>query len=215
MSSFVKPFSSSPLPNVEIQNIQDSDVLSYNKSSGNWINHPLPSLSNTVTTSGTGIYTSGDGSSLSPLTFVPIDVSTPLSGDGSSLSPLTFTWPITSKGDLLSYSSDVARLPVGIEGQTLTPNTSQPIGLSWQNPGDGTTISDTFPLSFLGVTVSSPINGNGTSSSPLTFTWPINTKGDIQTFSNVPTKLAVGTAGQALTPNTSATTGLQWENPGD
>lgn len=213
--SYTKPFSFSPIPNVEIQSVQNNDILSYNQSSGSWTNRPLPTVSNTVTTTGTGIYASGDGSSLSPLTFLPINVNDPITGDGTSASPINFTWPITSKGDLITYDTTVDRLAVGSNGQALVPNSSSPTGLAWQNPGDGTSISSTFPLSFLGVQADAPISGTGTSSSHLTFTWPITTKGDIQTFSNSPSRLAVGTNGQALTPNTSATNGLQWENPGD
>jgi hypothetical protein len=46
---------------------------------------------------------------------------------------------------------------------------------------------------------------SGTGSSPLT------TKGDLDTFSTLETRLPVGTAGQVLTASTTAATGLAWQ----
>jgi hypothetical protein len=42
------------------------------------------------------------------------------------------------------------------------------------------------------------------------YTASTTTKGDLQTFSTVPTRLAVGTDGYALRANSSAATGLEW-----
>ena len=42
------------------------------------------------------------------------------------------------------------------------------------------------------------------------YTASTTTKGDLQTFSTVPARLAVGSNGYALRANSSATTGLEW-----
>jgi len=39
---------------------------------------------------------------------------------------------------------------------------------------------------------------------------PVNTKGDLFTFSTIPTKLGVGTNGQVLTADSTAATGIKW-----
>lgn len=42
---------------------------------------------------------------------------------------------------------------------------------------------------------------------------PVNTKGDLFTFSTIPTKLGVGTNGQVLTADSTAATGIKWATP--
>lgn len=42
---------------------------------------------------------------------------------------------------------------------------------------------------------------------------PVNTKGDLFTFSTIPTKLGVGTNDQVLTADSSTATGLKWATP--
>ena len=52
-----------------------------------------------------------------------------------------FTSPLTTKGDLFTFNTVNARLPVGIDGQILTANSSTPEGLSWQdNYADWTSV---------------------------------------------------------------------------
>jgi hypothetical protein len=45
--------------------------------------------------------------------------------------------PLTTKGDIYTYSSDNARLPVGLNGQVLTADNSTPTGLVWGAGGGG------------------------------------------------------------------------------
>jgi hypothetical protein len=45
--------------------------------------------------------------------------------------------PLTTKGDLFTYSSAAARLPVGTDGQTLLADSSQTTGLRWSTAASG------------------------------------------------------------------------------
>ena len=41
--------------------------------------------------------------------------------------------PLTTKGDLFTYDTDDARLPIGIDGQALIADSTQATGLKWDN----------------------------------------------------------------------------------
>ena len=45
--------------------------------------------------------------------------------------------PLTTKGDLYTYTTTNARLPIGLNGQVLTVDTSTSTGLAWTNTGGG------------------------------------------------------------------------------
>ncbi len=47
------------------------------------------------------------------------------------------TSPLTTKGDLLSFSTVNARLPVGTNGQVLTADSAQTLGVVWAAPASG------------------------------------------------------------------------------
>lgn len=53
------------------------------------------------------------------------------------------TFPLTTKGDLLAYSSSVARFGVGSNTQALVADSTQTFGMKWENKGIFTTTSKT------------------------------------------------------------------------
>lgn len=56
-------------------------------------------------------------------------INAPASGGGSS--------PLTTKGDVYVYGSADARLPVGTDGQVLTADSAQTLGVKWATAGAG------------------------------------------------------------------------------
>lgn len=70
--------------------------------------------------------------------------------------------PLTTKGDIYGYSSVDARLAVGTNGQVLTADSAETLGVKWAAAGVGTvtSVAQSVPTGF---TVSgSPITGAGT-----------------------------------------------------
>ena len=49
--------------------------------------------------------------------------------------------PLTTKGDLYTYSTDNARLPVGVNGQVLSSDSSEATGLKWISAGGVGTVT--------------------------------------------------------------------------
>jgi len=65
--------------------------------------------------------------------------------------------PLTTKGDLYTFSTSDARLPVGTNGHTLVADSAEATGLKWAAPasGGGMTLLSTTALSGTSVTISS------------------------------------------------------------
>jgi len=136
--------------------------------------------------------------------------------------------PLTTKGDLLGFSSADARIPVGANGYVLTADSTQTLGVKWAAPSGGVTTS---PLTTKGdVWVYSttdarlPVGANGyvlTADStqtagvkwaalPTGLSSPLTTKGDLWTYSTTDNRLGVGADGYVLTADSTATNGIKW-----
>lgn len=130
--------------------------------------------------------------------------------------------PLTTKGDIIAYSTTNARVPIGTNGQVLTADSTQTLGLKWATPTTGTvtsvaltvpaflsvagspvTSSGTLAVSFSGTAI--PIANGGTAATTAAAAFnnlnPMTTTGDIiyEASANTAARLAIGTTGQALT----------------
>jgi hypothetical protein len=96
--------------------------------------------------------------------------------------------PLTTKGDIYTYSSADARLAVGANGKVLMADSTQTTGIKWATLGESDVANLVTDLA-------------------AKITNPMTTKGDIivADTSGVPTRVAAGsTVGQVLTSNGSA-----------
>lgn len=81
---------------------------------------------------------------------------------GSANAAFNALSPLTTKGDLLSFSTVNARLPVGSDTQVLTADSAQTLGVKWSAAATGTVTSVAMTVpTFLSVS-GSPVTGAGT-----------------------------------------------------
>lgn len=131
-------------------------------------------------------------------------------GGGGTVSPLT------TKGDLYTFDTTNARLPVGTNGQILYANSSEMTGLRWDalppsviDVTDGvTTVADTSTVDFVsGATVA---NNAGVAEVSIDKQSPLTTKGDVWVYGAADARLPVGTNGQVLKADSGETLGVKW-----
>ena len=134
----------------------------------------------------------------------------------TSATNMDFTWvtptdqtPLTTKGDLFTFTTVDARLGVGTNGYILSANSATATGLEWiaANPGDIT-----------GVTAGTGISGGGTSGDVTvtnSMATAMTTKGDLvpATGSGAFARLGVGANDTVLTADSTAATGMKWATP--
>ena len=70
------------------------------------------------------------------------DATTALFGDGTWKAAGGGALPVTTKGDLLGYTSAPARVPVGTDGQVLTADSSSAAGVKWAAGAGGGDVID-------------------------------------------------------------------------
>jgi hypothetical protein len=143
-------------------------------------------------------------------------------GTGATTAPAAFTAlsPLTIKGDLLSFSTLNARLPVGTNGQFLTANSTTSTGLQWSavNLSNATSVTGNLPINNLnsgsGASSSTFWRGDGTWATPAVgFTNPMTSYGDLIAggIGGFPERLAAGANGLVLIANSSASVvGVNW-----
>lgn len=92
---------------------------------------------------------------------------------------------VTTKGDLEGFSTVAARIPVGSNGQVLTADSAEALGLKWATAAAGGAVATDV-------------------------IW--DAKGDLAggTGSDTAARLAVGTNGQVLSADSAEATGLKW-----
>lgn len=130
--------------------------------------------------------------------------------------------PLTTKGDLIGFSTVNARLAVGTNGQVLSADSAQATGLSWINAATGTvtsvaltvpaflsvagspvTTSGTLAVTFSGSAI--PIANGGTNATTAAAAFnnlnPMTTTGDLiyESATNVASRLPIGSTSQVLT----------------
>lgn len=105
--------------------------------------------------------------------------------------------PLTTKGDILGFSTVNARLPVGTNGQVLSADSTQTLGLKWIAAGTGTVTSvDMTVPTFLSVS-GNPVTTSGTLA--------VTLSGTALPVANGGTGLTSGTSGGILGYTASGT----------
>jgi len=139
---------------------------------------------------------------------------------------------LTTKGDLLGYSTSGARVPVGTNNHVLTADSTQALGVKWAAPdvtqaepdAHAAVTSSVHGISAFGATLVDDADaatarttlglGSAATSASTAFvasTLP-DAKGDLftATAADTPARLAVGTNGHVLTADSAEATGLKW-----
>lgn len=133
--------------------------------------------------------------------------------------------PVSTKGDLLGFSTVPVRVPVGNDNQILTADSTQASGVKWA-AAPSTTVPVSAKGDLLGYDTAAarvPVGTNGQiltadNTQALGVKWaaapstsvPLTTKGDVLGYSTTAARVPVGTNGQVLTADSTQTLGVKW-----
>ena len=105
-----------------------------------------------------------------------MSINNPGTGSGGGL-----TSPLTTKGDVWGYDVTDDRIPIGTNGQVLTADSAQALGLKWGTPATPGTVS------------------------------PLTTKGDLWGFSTLDARLPVGANNSVVMADSSQALGVSYK----
>lgn len=181
------------------------------------------SASNSITFNTTGSDTtsgwSGSATAKGSYIFMSNGVDTwycvnePATGGGGISSPLT------TKGDIWGYSGADARIPVGANGNILTADSTQALGVKWAaapavytltTQEEGVSLSSTVnTINFTGARITASGAGATTTVAVPAL---LTTKGQLLGFSTVEAAVPAPSAdGLVLTSDSTAATGMSWQ----
>lgn len=135
--------------------------------------------------------------------------------------------PLTTKGDLLSFSTVDGRLPVGTDGFHLVAASGETFGLKWEEVSSAsplTTKGDVFTYDTGDQRLAVGTNGQVLSADSAEATglkWiaaaagggTLTTKGDLESYTTSQVRLPVGANDQVLTADSAAAAGVAWKAP--
>jgi hypothetical protein len=142
--------------------------------------------------------------------------------NGRALVSVTHT--VTTKGDLISFDTAPDRVPVGSNGQVLTADSTQALGLKWATPFASPLTTKGDVHTYAGADARLAVGSNGQVltadstqadgikwSTPVSM--PVTTKGDLVGFDSAADRVPVGSNGQVLTADSTQTLGVKWASP--
>ena len=130
--------------------------------------------------------------------------------------------PLTTKGDIYGFSTVAARLPVGANGQVLTADSTQTLGIKWAAAAGGVQPATKGDLVTFGSAVErlsvgadgAVLAANSAARDGIDWEFLVNSKGGLLTSTGAtPAEVTVGTDGQVLTADSGQTNGFKWATP--
>jgi hypothetical protein len=153
------------------------------------------------------------------------------------VSPPTFLIdPTSTKGDLIVRGTTTTRLPAGADGQVLTADSTQTLGVRWGSvvsgvsswgPSGAPRTGAVQPIAgdYTAAQVTNAVDATGAYANPAWITslpWskvsgapaflvnPLTTKGDLVVYGTGTARLPVGADGQVLSADSTQTLGVRW-----